>query len=124
MATHGSALTYGDDLWLGHCGVRVATGDITGDGVVDIITGAGPTGGPHVRVWDGATRTEYNFGGLATNGFFAFTSGFTGGIFVASADINGDGRDDIVVSADSTGGPHVKVFDGTNLSLIMDRTRS
>jgi hypothetical protein len=114
-------MTYGDDVWLGHCGVRVATGDITGDGVLDIITGAGPTGGPHVRVWDGASHLEYNFGGLAPTGFFAYNGGWLGGIFVASADINGDGRDDIITGTDSTGGPHVKVFDGTDLSLIMDR---
>ena len=46
-------------------GVRVAAGDLDGDGRVDLITGAGPGGGPHVRVFSGVDLHE-----LAS--FFAF----------------------------------------------------
>jgi glucose/arabinose dehydrogenase len=93
-------------------GVRVATGDLTGDGVPDIITGAGPGApGGHVKVFDGRTGTEIR-------SFLAFP-GFVGGVNVAAGDINNDGIDDIVVGAD-TGAPggHVKVFDGRTGSLL------
>lgn len=97
-------------------GVRVAAGDVTGDGTDDIITGAGFGGGPHVKVFDGLTGQE-------AESFFAFDTGFTGGIFVAAGDVNSDDTDDVIVGAGAApgpgGGPHVKVFDGANLSQTL-----
>ncbi len=85
-------------------GVRVAVGDVNGDGTDDIITAAGPGGGPHVKVFDGVTGKELW-------GFFAYDPSFTGGVYVAVADFNGDGIDEIVTGAGAGGGPHVKVID-------------
>ncbi len=90
-------------------GVRVAVGDVNADGVPDVVTGAGPGGGPHVRVFDG--RNGQQLPGLVGS-FFAYSANFTGGVYVASGDVNGDGADDIITGADAGGGPHVRVFDG------------
>ncbi|HVK13119.1 MAG TPA: SdrD B-like domain-containing protein, partial [Gemmataceae bacterium] len=44
--------------------------------------------------------------------FPAFEPSFSGGMFVASADFNGDGWADYILTPDEGGGPVVKVFDG------------
>lgn len=86
-------------------GVRVATGDMNRDGIADIITAAGPGGGPHIKVFDGLTGREID-------SFFAYDAGFTGGVFVAVGNVTGDSTPDIITGAGAGGGPHVKVFDG------------
>jgi hypothetical protein len=104
----GSFFAY-DPHFLG--GVRVALGDVNGDGIPDIITGPGLTGGPDVRVYDGAT------GALIRN-FLAYAPGFLGGVDVAAADVNGDGYADIITAADAGGGPHVEVWSGRDGTLL------
>ena len=94
-------------------GVAVAGGDVSGDGLADIITGAGPGGGPHVRVFSGADGSE-----LA--GFFAYDPAFLGGVTVAAADVNGDTRTDIVTGAGPGGGPHLRVIDAVTGTATRD----
>ncbi|MBI4426466.1 MAG: L,D-transpeptidase family protein [Candidatus Kerfeldbacteria bacterium] len=83
-------------------GVTVALSDIDGDGADEIITGAGPGGGPEVRI--------YARDGRLVRRFFAYDRGFRGGIRVAAYDLTGDGRAEIVTAPGSGGGPEVRVF--------------
>jgi len=86
-------------------GVNIAIGDVDGDGLGEIIAGAGSGGGPHVRIFD----IEGNIKGQ----FFAYDSNFKGGVNVAVGDIYGDGKSEIITGTGSGGGPHVRVFSGT-----------
>jgi len=92
-------LSYGDNF-IG--GVNVAAGDVDGDGVDEIITGAGNGGGPHVRIFDA--------GGNLRGQFFAYDPAFRGGVNVAAGDVDGDGVDEIITGAGNGGGPQVRIF--------------
>ncbi|OGY45499.1 MAG: hypothetical protein A2744_02310 [Candidatus Buchananbacteria bacterium RIFCSPHIGHO2_01_FULL_44_11] len=91
-------------------GVKVAVGDINGDGLAEIVTGAGTGGGPHVRIFDSA--------GTVLSQFFAYNQTFTGGVNVAVGDIFGDGQFKIIVSPQKNATPTVRVFNrqGTQLA--------
>jgi large repetitive protein len=92
-------------------GVSVAAGDLDGDGFADIIAGAGPGGGPDVRIVSGADLSELT-------SFFAYDPAFGGGVNVATGDLNGDGRTDLITGAGPGGGPHVRIFSGVDLSEL------
>ncbi len=85
-------------------GLDVATGDVDGDGTDEIIVAAGPGGQPEVRV--------FSVHGLQRLSITAYTGSFRGGVRVAAADLDGDGRAEIITTPGRGGGPHVKVFDG------------
>lgn len=97
-----------DDSFRG--GVDVASADVNGDGTDEIVVAAGPGGGPHVRIYRSNGKLLYSW--------FAYGAGFQGGVNVSAADLDGDGKDEIITGAASGGGPHVRTFkpDGTPLS--------
>lgn len=101
---------YADHL---RSGVRVAACDVTGDGVDEIITAPGPGGRPHIRTFDA-------YGEALNLGFFALDGQFQGGAYVACGDVNGDGNQEIVVTAGRGGGAHVTVYtsEGTLLATF------
>ncbi|MEK7189066.1 MAG: S8 family serine peptidase, partial [Patescibacteria group bacterium] len=84
-------------------GAEVVSGDVDGDGELEIITGAGAGGGPQVRIFDQR--------GNVKGQFFAYDSKFRGGVHVTAADFDGDGVDEIVTSAGAGLSSEVKIVD-------------
>jgi hypothetical protein len=89
--------------FLGGC--EVATGDLTGSGVNDIVVAAGPGGSPQVNIYDGTTLQ-------LRSSFFAFNPAFNGGVHINLGAIRAVGHLDILCGAGKGGGPQVSVFDG------------
>jgi subtilisin-like proprotein convertase family protein len=92
-------------------GVRVAMGDFDGDGNAELVTAAGPGGGPHVIIWN--LNPDGSVGG-PIDSFMAYDQNLKGGVFVATGDVDGDGRSELVTAPDSGGGAHVKIFSDTD----------
>jgi len=102
-----------------HFGVRVACGDVDGDGIAEIITAPGPSAyfPAHVRGWDvdGGQPVP-----LPDFSFFAWDWRWTrwGAIVHAAADLDDDGRTEIVVGA----GPDHRVEGRVNVYNYDDGT--
>jgi len=84
-------------------GVEVAVMDLNNDGYKEIITGAGPGGGPQVRVFS-------KEGWPLTGGFFAFEKDSRSGVSIAVGNIDGKGDKEIIVSSRAPNNPVVKIF--------------
>jgi len=85
-------------------GVFVAGGDYDGDGVEEMIIGAGIGMQPIVRIFNKRLLTPIKE-------IRPYAPGFTGGIILATGDIDRDGKDEILTMPRSTGGPHFRILE-------------
>jgi hypothetical protein len=104
---------FGDPAFRG--GSRVALGDVNHDGAADLIVGAGIGGGPRVAVYDGAALAAGTVRSLVPD-FFALDPSLRSGVFVTTADFDGDGYADVLYSTGITGGPRARVVSGAVLT--------
>ena len=94
-------------------GATVALGDLTGNGIPDIVVASGATGTTMpgtVQVYDGSTRRL-----IAT---YTPLGSFGGGLDIAVGDVTGPGQGDIIVGVMSGGWPLVTVINGETGGLI------
>jgi len=73
-------------------GVNIVGVDIDNDNKGDIVTMAGITGGPHLRMFDGYGNEKI------TQDTFIFSREFQGGLSLAIGDTDGDGQKEILVA--------------------------
>ncbi|MBU1890713.1 S8 family serine peptidase [Patescibacteria group bacterium] len=87
-------------------GVSVTVADLEGDGIGEIVTAPLSNGGPQLRVFgyrSGVFRP-------VILGLMAYADSFRGGVTLASGDVDGDGKDEIITGIASAGGPHIRIF--------------
>ncbi|MBI5196916.1 MAG: hypothetical protein HZA10_11445 [Nitrospirae bacterium] len=103
-------------------GVEVAAGDVDDDGVAELITapGAGNTNTGIIRIWDIDTSMGVGQWSATLTKEFTAESYYKYSVNITSADVNGDGYDEIITGAgpDRASRDTIKVFDrnGTQLS--------
>lgn len=99
-------------------GVFLAAGDIDNDGVADIVITPDEGGGPRARLFSAAlTRQLADF-------FVINDPNFRGGARTAVADLNNDGRADLIGAAGFLGGPRVAVFNGEAIARGIPTTEA
>ncbi|MDQ3332211.1 MAG: VCBS repeat-containing protein, partial [Planctomycetota bacterium] len=91
----------------GNAGVRLAAGDVDGDGDAEVIVGLPDGKLPAVRVYD-------PFSGAVKAAWYAYSesnpSDFLYGVYVASGDTDGDGKDEVIVGPGGGGNPKIRIF--------------
>ncbi|MEX2014585.1 MAG: peptidoglycan DD-metalloendopeptidase family protein [Candidatus Saccharimonadales bacterium] len=91
-------------------GIDVAAGDVDNDGVDEIITGAGPGGGPHVAIWE--------LNGTEIDDFYPYSRDFRGGVRVSAGNVRTvNPEDEVITVPASKGNPTIRMFNKNGSSV-------
>jgi hypothetical protein len=94
--------------------INVARGDVTGDGTEDLIAGADGIGkGSRVRVFDPSTKQR-----LAD--FYSLSTGLSNGVDVATGDVDGDGKDELITAVKGKDRAKVAVYSYNITTEVFD----
>jgi len=89
--------------------VNITTGDVNGDLRDDIIVAPGGTGfAPVVKVFNAANLSQVLWSKTV------YAANYLGGVTVAAADVNNDGRADVITGPMTSAQANVRVFSGAN----------
>ncbi len=106
-AIHSGFFAYSESF---RGGVSVACGDLNGDDENEIVTGAGITGGPHIKTFNNA--------GIQLNETFAGSSTENTGVNIAVGDLNNDGDDEIITARAGISDPTITYFEQKNGKIL------
>jgi DNA-binding beta-propeller fold protein YncE len=96
-------------------GIKPITLDFDNDGRFEILTGP-VTGPPHIQMFS----IQPNLIERLNPGFYAFDPSYQGGVSLAGGDIDGDGKDEIIVGVGAGADPIVRVFNKTATEILRE----
>ncbi len=83
--------------------IKVSKIDLGGDGIEEILVAGGWHDQPKAQIY----RADLSL----INEFLVYAKNFSGGINVAGADVDKDGKGEIITTPGLLGGPHLRIFD-------------
>ncbi|MFH1207033.1 MAG: FG-GAP-like repeat-containing protein [Patescibacteria group bacterium] len=88
-------------------GVNLAAGDLNGDSIDELVTAPISAAAPQMKIFSYSSTTGHF---SALDQVYAYQTTFLGGVQLATGDINGDSKDDVIVSPYLNGGPNIRVY--------------